>query len=279
MEDQALETQEVINPENLIEKSKVIEGMIVRHNFFSESLQNERPVDIYLPPGYETETEQYYPVIYMHDGNNLFDPNIAFGDVHWEVDTTIEKLLKINQIEKLIVVGIHNTMGRNYEYTWVPMELHGKEEGGGGSKYAEFIIKELKPFIDSNYRTLKDRENTAVIGSSLGGLISLYLGKYYPDTFSKIGAMSASLWWAGGAVIEDLKDIRKDLKIWLDMGTGERMANDLFIRLKELLVNKGYVEAETVVFLEDLDAGHNEHDWAKRFYLPLLFFFSKNGSA
>jgi predicted alpha/beta superfamily hydrolase len=264
-----------INPENIIEKSEEIEGTIVRHTFYSNSLKNERLIDIYLPPGYETETATSYPVIYMHDGNNLFDPEMAFGDVVWEVDSTIEKLLKINQIEKVIVVGIHNTMGREYEYTWVEMEEEGNIVGGGGPKYAEFIINELKPFIDSTFRTLTDRENTAVMGSSLGGLISFYLGLYYPDVFSKIGAMSPSLWWADKIILEHARKIRNDLKVWIDMGTEENMDQADLRKIKEILVEKGYVEGETLAYLEDKGADHNEQDWAKRFYLPLLFFFSR----
>ena len=263
--------------ELIIEKSYEIDGSIVRHEFYSKLLDNQRSIDIYLPPDYEDNTDEYYPVIYMHDGNNLFDPTIAFGDVHWEVDTTIEKLIKIGALQKIIVVGIHNTMGRDYEYTWTEMqnEATGELEGGGGERYAEFIVSELKPFIDENYRTLTDRENTATIGSSLGGLISLYLGLYYPQVFSKIGAMSPSLWWADGLICDQINEMSPDLKIWLDMGTGEDLSRDQFLNVMEGLRNKGYNEGEKIVYLEDKGVEHSEQDWAKRFHLPLLFFFKK----
>lgn len=265
-----------INSENILQKSKEINGIIVRDNFYSNVLNNDRMIDIYLPPSYETHKDSSYPVIYMHDGSNLFDPDLASSDTDWKIEKTVEKLVSQNKVEEVIVVGIHSDNNRDYEYTWVAMEENGEKKGGGGDKYAEFVATELKPFIDRNYRTLKDRENTAVIGSSFGGLISLYLGLHYPDVFSKIGAMSASLWWADGIIIEHLSTIRGNLKIWFDIGTEEDMSRKLFINLKELLISKGYIEGKEFIYFEDKGAEHNEYNWAKRFHLPLLFFFGKS---
>lgn len=265
-----------IKPQNIRPKSYEMDGLIVRKSFYSEVLNQDRTVDIYLPPSYAENTEKRYPVVYMHDGNNLFEAEESFANEDWEVDSTIEKLLKINQIEEVIAVGIHNTISRDDDYTWVEMiNEEGYTEGGKGAKYAEFIVEELKEYMDSKYRTLPDRENTAVIGSSLGGLISLYLSIHYPEIFSKIGAMSASLWWADGVICKHIKEIDTDLKIWLDMGTREDMDRDLFLCIKETLISRGYIEGENVVYLEDKGADHNERDWAKRLHLPLLFFFSK----
>lgn len=260
-------------------------GSIERHIISSEFLKNTREIDIYLPPSYNTNPDKKYPVIYMNDGNNLFYPEISFAGIHWEVDTTIEKLAKQGLIDEVIVVGIHNTMQRNYEYTWQEMKFRTQSHGGGGTLYARFIIEELKEFVDEKYRTLKDRNNTAIIGSSLGGLISLYLGINHPETFSKLGVVSPSLWWNYGAAIKDVNNLRNDIKVWLDMGVNEgKMSysdskenyhlNNLRA-LKFTLSKKGFREGTDFGYFEDIEGNHNEQSWARRLHLPLLFFFGK----
>jgi predicted alpha/beta superfamily hydrolase len=264
-----------------------LEGTIYRHHFYSKTLSNRRLIDVYVPPNYHYEQYKSYPVLYMHDGNNLFDPSMSFGGVTWEVDTTVEDLIKNNLMEEIIVVGISNTYNRDYEYTWTSMYLDfdDMKQGGGGRKYSRFIVSELKPFIDKRYRTLPFRETTAVMGSSLGGLISFYLGLYYPHVFSKIGMMSPSLWWGNGIIFKHVKDIIPNMKIWLDMGTKEYDEDDPEddpeenIRntrlLRSNLLNLGYVDNENLGYFEHSNAEHNEFFWAERLHLPLLFFFGK----
>lgn len=264
-----------------------VEGIINRHYFYSKTLSNKRFIDVYLPPGYHSRPYKYYPVLYMHDGNNLFDPSIAFGGVTWEVDSTVDFLINNNLIEDIIVVGISNTSNRDFEYTWTSMYLDFDDfkQGGGGRKYSKFVVSELKPFIDNKYRTLPFRETTAVMGSSFGGLISFYLGLYYPHVFSKIGIMSPSLWWGDGIVFKHAKDIAPNLKIWLDMGTHEyddedpeedpeRYLKDTR-KLRDIFIDLGYVEEDNLGYFEHEDARHNELYWAERLHLPLLFFFGK----
>ena len=260
-----------------------IEGSISRHVFYSKSLANRRYIDVYLPPGYHQKQYKSYPVLYMHDGNNLFDPSLSFGGVTWNVDNTIETLIKNNLMEEIIVIGISNTSNRDYEYTWTSMflDFENKREGGGGRKYARFIVNELKRFIDKNYRTLPFRETTAVVGSSLGGLISFYLGLYYPHVFSKIGIMSPSLWWGNGIVFKHVKDMAPNLQIWLDMGTNEFDEEDPdpeenirnTRKLRGKLIDLGYVEGDNLGYFEHEGATHNEWYWAERLHLTLLFFF------
>jgi predicted alpha/beta superfamily hydrolase len=262
------------------------EGCIERHPFHSKVLDNDRNIDIYLPPSYYRNQNKTYPVIYMHDGNNLFDPAISFAGVPWQVDKTIEKLAVKGLIEEVIVVGIHNTPSRSYEYTWTPMKFKNQAEGGGGPQYAEFIINELKAFVDAKYRTAKSRQDTAVMGSSLGGLISFYLGLHHSDTFSKIGVISPSFWWGYGEALKDVQNIKPDLKIWMDMGAREGQCSCCnhkknwhitnLRKMKEKLISKGYKEGQNLGYFEDEEGQHNEYSWGRRFHQPLMFFFGKN---
>lgn len=259
-------------------------GTIIRHKIKSEFLNNERNIDIYLPPSYKKNKTKNYPVLYMHDGNNLFYPEIAFGGVPWQADITADKLISKSLIQEIIIVGVHNTIGRNFEYTWTEMNFPGgKKEGGGGEKYARFLIEELKPFIDKNYRTSKSRNDTGVMGSSLGGLISFYLGIKHPDVFGKIGVISPSFWWGYGEALRDVKNIQPYLKIWMDMGIREggnfsRRKNTHINNLQKMkaeLINKGYIEGYNLGYYEDKNGFHNEYSWSKRLHMPFLFFFGK----
>lgn len=268
-----------------IKYPKYIKGQIVRNNIRSHHLNNYRDIDIYLPPSYFNSNKKY-PVLYMHDGNNLFHPEIAFAGVPWHVNKTVDKLINTGLIEEIIVVGIHNTIDRNAEYTWTQnIYRNGFTEGGNGSKYARFIVDELKPFIDHHYKTLPDSKNTAVAGSSLGGLISFYMGLYYPHIFSNIGVISPSLWWGHGRAIYDVKTISQNLKIWLDMGTkesGRINGHDVNIALaqhfKYELQKNGYYEGYNLAYLEDRGGKHNEKSWGQRLHIPLIFFFGKKHS-
>lgn len=263
---------------------KETKGKIERHNIESKELDNKRDIDVYLPPSYYQNTDKKYPVLYMHDGNNLFYHDIAFGGVPWKVDKTLEKLFEKDLIQEIIVVAIHNTIGRNSEYTWTEMQFLNKKEGGNGSKYADFMTKTLKPFIDSKYRTLTDRNNTAVMGSSLGGLISFYLALNNSDTFGKSAIISPSFWWGNGHAFRDAYKIKKNMKLWIDMGYKEGKNKNVNVvgphilnirRMRDYLLKIGYQEGIDLGYLEDEEGHHNEHSWAKRFHLTMLFFFSK----
>lgn len=268
-------------------KNKLGKGTVKRHRFYSKTLNNKRFIDVYLPPGYFDRSYKSYPVLYMHDGNNLFDPTLSFGGVTWRVDETVEELINNNLMEEIIVVGINNTYNRDYEYTWTSMYLDFEDmkQGGGGRKYSRFIVNELKPFIDKKYRTLPFRETTGVMGSSLGGIISFYLGLYYPHVFSKIGIMSPSLWWGNGVAFRHVKEIALNLEIWLDMGTLEYDEDDpddeadfnirATRKLRNKLVDLGYTEGDNLGYFEHQGGRHSEWYWAERLHLPLLFFFGK----
>lgn len=189
----------------------------------SKVLGGSRPVIVYLPPGY-TEATDRYPVLYFHDGNNAFDKATAFGGNEWHVDEVAEGLIKAGVIRPFIGVGVYNTFGRENEYTPFPDPM--TRSGGEAAGYARFLKEELKPFIDREFRTLPGPGDTGTVGSSLGGLVSLYLGVCHGETFGLIGGVSPSLWWGRGA-FENLveKAEKKSLarRIWLCMGDHEGM--------------------------------------------------------
>jgi len=244
-------------------------------DFYSPELGNKRDIIIYLPPDYETSNERY-PVLYMHDGQNIFDASTSFSGVEWGADETAEDLIKKGLIRPIIIVGIYNTGAeRINEYSpWVDSNYG----GGKGESYAKFIVNTLKPYIDEHFRTLPDRENTAILGSSMGGLISLYIGFEYNDVFSKVGAMSPSVWFADRRLVEYMKtaEVKDFTMIYIDMGTAEGSKPEVYLNdareLYKILLGKQNLD---VMYLEDRGAPHSESAWARRFPEALLYFFGK----
>src|ERR1051326_7844869 len=174
-------------------------GNIKQHRAFpSKVLGNRRDVLVYLPPGYSRFSRQRYPVLYFHDGQNVFDAATAFAGVEWEVDETAQRLIRKKLIEPLIVVAIANTgEDRIHEYAPTPgvIETNAKRKKrskGWARRYARFLIEELKPYIDKQYRTKPEAEFTGLGGSSLGGLLTLSLGLWFPNVFTRLIAMSRS---------------------------------------------------------------------------------------
>ncbi len=265
-----------------IDPERLVHGRHERLVSRSKILNNERLLDVYLPPGYDIEITRRYPVLYMHDGNNLFFPEIAFGGMPWHVDRTLDRLIALGLIQPLIIVGVYNTMGRNSEYTWSQMRTRWGTEGGQGALYAAYLTEEVKPLIDSRFHTLSDPAHTGVMGSSLGGLISFYLGLYYPQVYGNIGMVSPSLWWNQREALHDAINFHPGQQLWLDMGTREGLRhqrvgsnqNILNIRaLKQVLLTRGYIEGQNLGYLEDRGGLHNEWWWGQRLHLPLMFFF------
>jgi len=168
--------------------------IILSNDFEIPQLNRHRRIWIYLPPNYKVTSESY-PVLYMHDGQNLFDESTSYAG-EWEVDETLNELFKEKNLS-IIVIGIDNgETNRLGEYSpW----KHPTYGGGEGDAYLEFIVKNLKPYIDSHYRTLIDKDNTAMMGSSMGGLISHYAGLKYPNVFGKIGVFSPSFWFSSNS--------------------------------------------------------------------------------
>lgn len=263
--------------------SHLVGEIRMHRQFHSRYLEFERDIIVYLPPSYRKQPHKRYPVLYMHDGNNVMDPRTSFAGVAWEVNDSVERLVAEGKMQEVIVVGVYNTPARMYEYTWTQMTLdaHGPQ-GGHGKKYARFLAKELKQFIDKTYRTLADRNNTAVMGSSLGGLINFYLGRHYGDVFGKVAMMSPSFWWGNGIVFKHAQKYPEDLKIWLDMGVYECGAHQpdsnnqtlqMTRKMRDLFLKMGYAEDLNFQYYEDPHGHHNEYSWAQRLHRPLQFFF------
>lgn len=242
----------------------------------SQFLEDARDIIVYLPPDYNIH-ERRYPVLYLHDGQNLFDAATAFAGNEWGLDELAEDLITSGRIEPIIIVGIYNNgPKRMAEYTPV-RDRRGR--GGRAKQYAKLVVQDLKPFIDEEYRTLPDRENTALGGSSLGGLVTLYLGLKYPNVFGKLIVMSPSVWWANRAILREVRALRgkPEQKIWVDIGTCEGSNPDSCVRdarlLRDALLAKGWQDRVDFRFIEDEGAGHNEKAWGFRMRDALTFMF------
>jgi predicted alpha/beta superfamily hydrolase len=239
--------------------------------FPSRHLGRERDVIVYLPPGYEAESRRRYPALYLQDGQNLFDAATSFAGVEWGVDETAGKLVRARQIEPLVVVGIYNTGDhRADEYT---PTRNSAGQGGLAHSYARFLIEELKPFIDSHYRTRPDAPNTGLGGSSLGGLVSLVIGLDRSDVFGKLALHSPSVWWDGRVALEQVRT-KLNLRIWLDIGTQEGRGTLADTRaLRDALVSRGWRLRRDLRYFEARGGRHNEAAWARRVGPMLRWLF------
>ena len=246
-----------------------------RHEaFHSKYLEHDRDVLVWLPPGYE-DAPLRYPVLYMHDGQNLFEPETAFqkGE-HWRVGETAIELIQEGLIDPPIIVGIYNTGEmRIDEYT---PTTDTKLGGGHADDYGRMIIEELKPLIDRTYRTRTDRDNTGIAGSSLGGLVSLHLAFKHPAVFGKVAALSPSVWWDRKAILKTVRQARAKppSRVWVDMGTAEgRRGLDDARSLKAALVGLGFVDGVDMHYAEYEGATHSELAWSERVGPMLEFLF------
>lgn len=216
---------------------------------------------VYVPPNYATSTKKY-PVIYMHDAQNLFDAKTSYiGE--WEVDESLNKLFETTG-KGFIVVGIENGgKERINEYTpWT----HEKYGGGKGAIYIDFIVNTLKPYIDSTYRTKPEQKYTGLMGSSLGGLISYYGGLKYPNTFGKIGALSTSFWFSPSVInFTKTRGAIKDMKLFLLVGKKE--GDEMVLgteQARDLLIEAGF-KSKNITSKIVSEGEHNETFWKNQF--------------
>ena len=240
----------------------------------SNTLLRKRDVIIWLPPGYNpNDTTRRYPVLYMHDGQNLMDGSTAWAG-EWGVDETAQRLVQSGEVEPLIIVGVYNTANRGPEYTQVPDDRYPEVDGANGGRadlYGQFLINELKPVIDDKYRTLKDAPNTGMAGSSLGGLVTMYLGMKNPGTFGRLGVISPSVFWGNNNIVTQVNALpgQLPLRIWLDIGTDEGSSSQETVAdtvaLRDALVGKGWMLDSDLKYTEVPGGVHNEAAWAARF--------------
>jgi predicted alpha/beta superfamily hydrolase len=252
-----------------------ITGDVRTHErFHSRYLERDRTVVVYLPPGYEPQSARRYPVLYLHDGQNVFDRATSFGE-EWHVDEYAQDLILAGEIEPLIIVGIYNTGdSRVDEYTPTAEAGHGR--GGLADNYGRMLVDELKPLIDATYNTLPSAANTAMGGSSLGGLLTLHLGLRYPTVFGRLAALSPSVWWDHRVLLTEVTALPAPLptRIWLDAGTAEGADTIGNARdLRDALVAKGWTMGHDLAYLEAQGGEHNERSWAARVEAVLKFLF------
>ena len=266
-------------------QNETLTGHIHIHKrFTSRLLRNHRDVIVYLPPDYEANKRKKYPILYLQDGQNLFDGATSFTyGQEWRVDETAQSLIGAGKIEPLIIVGIYNAgHERTDEYT--PTRDIKRKVGGKAELYGRMLVEELKPFIDSTYRTLSHARYTGLGGSSLGGLVSLYLGLRYPDVFSRLAVVSPSVWFDDKTIVRYVEALtrRPRLRIWLDTGTKEggnasesQETVDNARLLLEALILKGWKPGRDLIYYEKDDAEHNESAWAQRVEPMLRFLFPR----
>jgi predicted alpha/beta superfamily hydrolase len=248
---------------------------LYNYAFHSAILPDDRVVSIYLPPQYASEPSRRFSVFYMHDGQNLFDPRTSYVAGHtWRAGETADRMNRAGLAEPLILVGIANTgLRRMAEYT--PTRDY-RLGGGEGHAYGRLLVEEVVPWIDASFRTLAGPAHTGLGGSSLGGLITLYLGLQNPGVFGRLAVLSPSIWWNQrsilGFVAEDPPTPRP--RIWLDIGTAEgtRHVRDTEL-LERRLIQQGWTPGVDLELMKAEGGFHSEDAWAARFDRVLAFLF------
>lgn len=269
-----------------------VTGRLLRYDAFASLKVAPRNIDVWLPPGYDRDPARRYPVLYMHDGQNLFDPASSYGGIDWGIDETMTRLVAGGRVRPAIVVGIWNTPARFSEY--MPQQaITGPTVAAGvdgiapiaagdlhADLYLHFMVEELKPFIDDHYRTLPGSGDTFVMGSSMGGLISLYALAEYPRVFGGAGAVSTH-WPAGdGAMVDWFAAHLPDPgahRLYFDHGTATLDAAyaPYQSRMDAALRAAGYEEGRNWTTRRFEGAAHDERAWRARVEVPLQFLLGK----
>lgn len=249
----------------------------LHRGFRSIYLPDERNIIVYLPPCYDAEPDRHYPVLYMHDGQNLFDGETSFVKGRtWLMREHADASIEAGTVEPLVIVGIYNTGARRIaEYTHEPSKQMG---GGEADDYGLLLTRELMPWIAARYHVLRDRESTGVGGSSLGGLVSLFLGLRHPECFGKLAVLSPSVWWNHKSILGYLNERAPEIwvrpRLWLDVGDreGHKTLHDVE-QLNRRLKANGWRPGETLHYERIRGGTHDEASWAERVEPMLRFLF------
>ncbi len=240
--------------------------------FESNLLGNKRDISVWLPPQYTKEPKRRFPVLYMHDGQNVFDFATSFVG-EWRADEVATGLIGAGLIEPMIIVAVPN-MGADRGNEYLPTRV--KNMGGKADLYGRFLAEELKPFIDRTYRTKPGPMDTGLMGSSLGGIATLHLGLTKPLVFGKLGVVSPSVWWDDRLMLKNVGKLpaKTPNRIWLDIGSDEsatamKDAEDL----RDALVAKGWRNGRDLAFYLDWGAKHNEAAWSGRLGPIFMYLF------
>ncbi|MFZ4455251.1 MAG: alpha/beta hydrolase [Bacteroidales bacterium] len=284
-------------------KNKDISGLLQKLPNFKSKYVDPRNIDIWLPDSYTTSVGKHYPVLYMHDGQVIFERGRGLSGEEWEVDEMMTKLIKENKIKEAIVVGIWNTGKRFREYQPnkpfvnlanknidIREQLDAEYNGEPlADEYLKFIVEELKPFVDGHFRTLPNKQNTMMMGSSMGGLITIYAKTIYPEVFGAVACLSThfpvSLKQNNPRIPALIFDYLKtnlpsptaDNRIYFDYGTAtlDSWYEPYQKQMDKLMLEKGYVSGQNWLTMRFEGAEHSEIAWRKRLDTPLLFLLGK----
>ena len=247
--------------------------------FHSTILNNDRGLWLYLPPAYDENPLARFPVVYMHDGQNLFNPATAFGGQPWYAQNALNDGADSGAIREAIIVGIENNADRINEYT--PTRDASYMAGGGGNRYLQMLIEEVKPLVDRTYRTLPGPADTVLLGSSLGGLNSAYAGVHLGEVFGQVGAMSPSTWWDDRLLLREAALLRsvvtRPRRIYVDSGDSGDSSDDVVntAALADAMRGAGYRDGIDFRYLVQPGAVHNELYWAQRLPGALAFLLGR----
>lgn len=255
----------------------------VHEDFVSHYLGARRPVVVYTPPAYRRDTRRHYPLLLLHDGQNVFDPSTAYvPGQYWRAKEAADHMLAQRRIEPLIIAAVyHGAEKRLFEYTPTRTRRLG---GGGADLHGRMVMEELLPWLRGRYRVSPRASNTGLGGSSLGGLVSLYLGLQHPEVFGRLAVLSPSVWWDRRVVLQQVERVHNSrrARIWLDMGTHEGETPNAHLRdvrlLKAMLVGKGWRDGRSLAYHEAHGGTHSEGAWAARLPLALEFLYPRKAA-
>jgi predicted alpha/beta superfamily hydrolase len=265
-----------------------VTGVLLKYSRFPSTYVDAREVDIWIPPGYETSKRKRYPVLYVQDGQNLFDSAVASGGKEWGMDEAMTRLTAIRKVRSAFVVGIWSTPKRSAEYMPQKAVAEGssvivstdaspiKSSDITSDEYLKFVVNELKRFIDRNYRTKRGRKDTFIMGSEMGGLISAYAVTEYPRTFEGAACLSTAWPAANGAMVEYLRThlpSRRSHRFYFDYGTEtlDPQYEPFQIKVDQAMEAAGYKRGKNWQSLKFPGAAHDEADWARRINSALMF--------
>jgi predicted alpha/beta superfamily hydrolase len=272
----------VSRPGSSIVRAETATGDLRLHEFHSRVFHNTRFIRAWLPPGYDEDENagRRYPVLYLNDGQNLFESVSAFNGIEWQVDETADRLIRERTIPPIIIVGIDNA-GRDRIREYMPYRsLQPMMLRVQGTRYPDFLIKEVMPFLQRNYRIASGPENTGLGGSSLGALISLYTASVRPGVFGRLFLESPSLWASNRQIIRQSREVRRwPERIFLATGTAESGHQDrdrsMVDDVRELaaVMRRNELDEPSLKLVIDEGATHHESAWARRFPEALSFVF------
>lgn len=246
-------------------------------DFSSSALEGRRTIRVLLPPGYSTTTSRRFPVLYVHDAQNLFVDSASYSGQAWHLDGIVDELIGSGQIEPIILVAIdHAGSGRLAEFAHQDRVHAGKRIHARGSRYEQFLAAELKPHIDHFFMTRPEAPANALLGSSMGGLVSLNIALRRRRQFGAVAALSPSCWWDPAALKHDLRQYSKSLsqlKLWIDIGGNEGCYGDEVEETAAYIAGLSSHDEEMFRYYLDPGADHSEAAWRRRAHLPLKFLF------